>query len=193
MELIRTEEDLQKADFARGAMLLVDKPADWTSFDVVNKVRGSLRRMLQVRKIKVGHSGTLDPAATGLLVLCTGKWTRQLHDLQGLDKRYDAVIELGAVTPSMDGETEVTERKPFEQITRTDIEHVLRLFTGDIAQVPPMYSAIKVKGTPLYKLARRGEELELKARQVTVHEVALHEVTLPEVSLSVHCSKGTYI
>ena len=183
----------QPYDFLAGATLLVDKPAGWTSFDVVNKIRFLLRRRLSVKKIKVGHAGTLDPMATGLLIICTGKATRKLTEFQGLDKEYTGTITLGAVTPSYDAETEIEERFPFDHITPELLEAARRRFLGDIEQLPPMFSAIKVGGQPLYKKARRGEKVELRPRPVHLFAFELTRIALPEVDFRVHCSKGTYI
>ncbi len=180
-------------DFLAGATLLVDKPAGWTSFDVVNKIRFLLRKRLGVKKIKVGHAGTLDPMATGLLIICTGKATKKLTEFQGLDKEYTGTITLGAVTPSYDAETEIEAHFPTSHITPERLEAARRHFLGDIEQIPPMFSAIKVDGQPLYKKARRGEKVEIKARRVHLFTFELTRIELPEVDFQVHCSKGTYI
>ena len=179
--------------FQEGATLLVDKPKEWTSFDVVNKIRNKLKHTYSLKKIKVGHSGTLDPMATGLLVICTGKSTKQLAQLQGLNKTYTGTITLGATTPSYDAETEVDERFPIEHITEEALENARLLFLGDIAQVPPMFSAIKVDGQPLYKKARKGEEITIEPRAVTIFDFQFTRVELPELDFEVRCSKGTYI
>jgi tRNA pseudouridine55 synthase len=181
------------AQLASGSMLLVDKPTDWTSFDVVNKIRGHLRRALGIKKIKVGHSGTLDPMATGLLLICTGKWTKKLADLQGMDKSYTGTLRLGATTPSYDAETEIDHTYPFEHITTDDLETARQSLCGPQEQVPPVFSAIKVDGQPLYKRARRGEIVEVKARPVVIRDFELRRVELPDVDFFVSCSKGTYI
>ncbi len=193
---LRMESDdipLSDYDFLAGATLLVDKPRGWTSFDVVSKLRGRLRKLLGVRKIKVGHSGTLDPLATGLLIICTGKATKTLSGLQNLDKEYTGLITLGASTPSYDAETEVEEEFPVDHITEADLERVRLAFTGPQSQVPPMFSAIKVDGQPLYKKARKGEKMAIEPRQVIIHELEWLSVDLPEVRFRVRCSKGTYI
>ncbi|MCB0607106.1 MAG: tRNA pseudouridine(55) synthase TruB [Lewinellaceae bacterium] len=184
---------LEQYDFINGATLLVDKPAGWTSFDVVNKVRYKLKHRLQVRKIKVGHAGTLDPMATGLLILCTGKATKKLLDFQGLDKTYTGTLRLGATTPSYDSETEIDETFPYDHITQQQLEAARHQFIGRIEQVPPVFSAIKVDGQPLYKRARKGEKVTVEARPVKIYDFELTRVELPEVDFSVHCSKGTYI
>jgi tRNA pseudouridine55 synthase len=186
-------ESIAPYDFLEGALLLVDKPQGWTSFDVVNKIRAKLRHRLKLKKIKVGHAGTLDPMATGLLVICTGKFTKKLADFQGLDKEYDGTLRLGAVTPSYDAETPESETFPTAHITPERMEAARQQFLGRIEQVPPMYSAIKVGGQPLYKKARQGETVEVQARQVEIHAFELTRIELPEVDFRVHCSKGTYI
>ena len=186
-------ENIKSTDFKAGAMLLVDKPADWTSFDVVNKVRGALRGQLGIKKIKVGHSGTLDPAATGLLVICTGKWTKKLYELQGLDKCYTGVIKLGETTASYDAESDVIDTAPWSHLTIPEIALAARAFEGEIAQVPPIYSAVKIDGRRAYTLARRGKEVKLEARQVIVHSFGIVAGKLPEIHFEVHCGKGTYI
>lgn len=180
-------------DFLGGATLLVDKPIHWTSFDVVNKIRYALKRRLGVKKVKVGHAGTLDPMATGLLIICTGKATKTLGQLQGLPKTYTGTIHFGGTTPSYDAETEVDEHFPTDHITNDLLEQAKQQFLGDIEQVPPMFSAIKVDGQPLYKKARRGEKVEIKARDVHIFSFDFTRFAMPEVDFAVHCSKGTYI
>ncbi len=189
----KDDNPLPQYDFQRGAMLLVDKPKGWTSFDVVNKIRSKIRYQLGIKKIKVGHSGTLDPMATGLLIICTGKFTKKINELQGLSKEYTGTITLGATTPSYDAETEIDATYPTEQITEELIEQARQQFLGDLEQIPPMFSAIKVDGQPLYKKARKGQVVEVKARPVTIHAFDIQEVELPEVDFRVACSKGTYI
>jgi len=180
-------------DFLNGVTLLVDKPKGWTSFDVVNKIRFALRRYTGDKKIKVGHAGTLDPMATGLLVICTGKSTKLLHEYQGFSKIYTGTILLGATTPSYDLETEIDARFPTEHLTPTLLETARQQFLGTIAQLPPMFSAIKVGGEALYKKARKGESIELQPRQIHIDAFDLTRVQLPEVDFYVACSKGTYI
>lgn len=180
-------------DFRVGATLLVDKPKDWTSFDVVNKIRFRLRKITGVKRIKVGHAGTLDPMATGLLILCTGKFTKKLASFQGLDKVYTGSFKLGASTPSYDAETEIDHTFPYKDITEKDIEKARQLYLGDINQVPPMYSAIKVDGQPLYKRARKGEFIEIKARPVHIFDFDITGNKLPDIGFRLHCSKGTYV
>ena len=189
----KDDNPLPKYDFQRGALLLVDKPKDWTSFDVVNKIRGKIRYQLGIKKIKVGHSGTLDPMATGLMIVCTGKFTKKLHDLQGLSKEYTGTFTLGATTPSYDAETEIDATFPIEQIDTDLIEQARQQFIGDLDQIPPMFSAIKVDGQPLYKKARKGIVMEIKPRPVHIGAFDLTGINLPEIDFRVACSKGTYI
>ena len=170
-----------------GGVLLVDKPQGWTSFDVVKKVRGALR----VRK--VGHAGTLDPMATGLLVLCSSGMTKRIDAFQALGKVYDGRMRLGAVTPSYDAETEAQDERPLTGIDAERIREQAQAFTGVIEQLPPMSSAVKVDGRRLYKLARKGQEVERQPRTVTIERFDIDTVELPEVAFSVHCSKGTYV
>jgi tRNA pseudouridine55 synthase len=176
-----------------GSILLINKPAGWTSFDVVNKIRGAIKHHLGLKKIKVGHSGTLDPMATGLLLLGTGKCTRDLASLQELGKWYEGTITLGATTPTYDAESEPDELFPFQHITREDLEAELMHFQGELMQVPPIFSAIKVGGQPLYKKARKGEVFEPEARKITLYSLEILRFELPEIDFRVHCSKGTYI
>jgi len=180
-------------DFQKGAVLLVDKPTGWTSFDVVNKIRYKIKHLLGVKKIKVGHAGTLDPMATGLLILCTGKFTKRITEFQNQPKTYTGTFVLGATTPSFDLETEVDETYPTEHITPELLEQARQQFLGEIEQVPPMFSAIKVDGQPLYKKARKGQTVTVNPRPVHIYEFELTDINLPEVSFKVNCSKGTYI
>lgn len=180
-------------EFQTGCLLLVDKPKGWTSFDVVNKLRWKIRKKLGLRKFKVGHAGTLDPMATGMLNICTGKWTKRLQELQGLDKTYTGTITLGGTTASYDAEEPVNEIFPTDHITEALILEAAAGLTGDLQQLPPIFSAIKVDGQPLYKKARRGEMVEVKPRPVTVHEFRITRIALPEVDFVISCSKGTYI
>ena len=181
------------ADFISGAMILVDKPKGWTSFDVVNKIRGALRHKYNVKKLKVGHSGTLDPMATGLLLICTGSWTKELHHLTGLDKKYSAQITLGIETDSYDAEGKVTASKEVPPLTEMELISHLQTFNGDIEQYPPAFSAIKKKGKPLYELARAGKEVKTEARQVKVYSIELLNYKAPVVEIMVHCGSGFYV
>lgn len=185
--------DISEADFKAGTVLLVDKPKNWTSFDVVNKIRHRLKRRLEVKKIKVGHAGTLDPMATGLLIICTGKFTKRINEFQGMQKEYTGTILLGASTPSYDAETEPDQIFPTEHITSESLIEAKKSLTGDLEQLPPMFSAIKVDGQPLYKRARKGEKIEVKARPVSVYRFDITKEELPKVDFLIECSKGTYI
>ena len=174
-------------------VLYFDKPLGWTSFNLVNRVRGVLSRHLGVKKLKVGHAGTLDPLATGVMILCTGKNTKLIESFQYQTKEYVATIKLGATTPSFDLETEIDATYPHEHITRSLIEEVLPRFVGAIQQVPPAFSACKVNGTRAYKMARKGKEVELKAKELVIDEIELLDFTPPIAQIRVVCSKGTYI
>lgn len=180
-----------------GEMFCVDKPLGWTSFAVVNKVRGTLRKMLGSGNVKVGHAGTLDPLATGVLIVCTGRMTKQIEQLQAGVKEYIADIRLGATTPSFDLETEIDAQYPWQHITREQIDEVLQSkFVGTIEQVPPKFSACKVDGKPAYKLARKGKDVEIRPKTLVIDEIEVLACGLPaEPTLQVRvvCSKGTYI
>ncbi len=180
-------------NFKEGALLLVDKPKTWTSFDVVNKIRYKLKHKLGVRKIKVGHAGTLDPLATGLLIICTGRFTKKLNDLQGLEKEYTGTIKLGATTPCFDAEMKEDATFPIEHINEALINKTKTAFIGDIEQIPPMYSAIKVDGERLYKEARKGKFVEIKPRPVHIYSFDTQFNELPYLDFKIKCSKGTYI
>lgn len=175
--------------FAEGELLLINKPYKWTSFDVVGKIRNSLKP----QKLKVGHAGTLDPLATGLLIVCTGKLTKQIDTFQAQEKEYTGTLVLGATTPSYDLETEIDETFDISAITKEQILANTAQFTGDISQYPPAHSAVKVNGERLYVKARLGEEVELKKRFVTVNEFEITRIELPEIDFRIVCSKGTYI
>lgn len=180
-------------DFLSGQILLIDKPLHWTSFDVVKRVRGVLRRRHGIKRFKVGHAGTLDPLATGVMIVCTGRATKMIDSLQAGEKEYVATLRLGATTPSHDLETAVDMTTPLGALSRRDVETVLEAFRGEIDQVPPIFSAVKVDGRRAYKFARRGEAPELKPKKVVISQLELLQCTLPEVKLRVRCSKGTYI
>ncbi len=180
-------------DFLAGELLLVNKPKEWTSFDVVNKLRFKLKYALKIKKIKVGHAGTLDPLATGLLLICTGKKTKELSAFQGLDKKYQGVIRIGATTPSYDAEYPVDKTFPTDHITTELLDKVRTTFIGPIAQIPPIFSAIKVDGKPLYKKARKGESVKVEPRNVIIHDLQFTQIQWPDLHFEVKCSKGTYI
>lgn len=156
--------------FKEGLVLLIDKPKEWTSFDVVNKLRFTIKHKLGIKKIKVGHAGTLDPMATGLLIVCVGKYTKIIESLTGMDKTYSTTLKLGATTPSYDAESEEDELFPIDHITPELLEEKIKLFRGEIEQFPPMFSAIKIKGQKLYNLARKGISIERKARPIRINE-----------------------
>ncbi len=180
-------------DFIEGEILYFNKPLTWTSFDLVNKFRYKLCRKLKVKKIKVGHAGTLDPLATGVMIVCTGKATKRIDELQYQTKEYVATLKLGETTPSFDLEKEVDAVYPTEHITRELVEKVLRGFVGTIQQVPPVFSACKVEGKRAYELAREGKEVPLKSKTLVIDELELLECELPVIKIRVVCSKGTYI
>ena len=180
-------------DFIKGEILYIDKPLNWTSFRLVKVVRGKLREKLKLKKLKVGHAGTLDPLATGVMVICTGRMTKQIERLQAGVKEYTATIRLGATTPSFDLETEVDAEYPTEHITEEMVQEALKEFVGEIWQIPPNFSACKVNGKRAYDLARKDVEFELKPKLLVIDSIALEKFDLPYITVSVVCSKGTYI
>lgn len=185
---------MQAEDFTEGKVLLIDKPLTWSSFQAVNKLKYVLKRKFNLSKrFKIGHAGTLDPLATGLLIICTGKFTKKINEIQTQEKEYTGTILLGATTPSYDLETEVDQTFPTEHITEAVLQETLQQFIGEIFQKPPVFSAIKKDGKRLYEHARAGEEVEIEARKTTVYEFELTRIALPEVDFRVKCSKGTYI
>lgn len=182
-----------KEDFLNGQILLIDKPLEWTSFQAVNALKWAIRKKFGLKKIKIGHAGTLDPLATGLLIICTGKFTKKIPELQGQVKEYTGTFTLGATTPSYDLETEVNETFPTEHITDESIKEATTQFLGEIEQVPPIFSALKKDGKRLYELAREGKTVEIKSRKIEILEFEITRINLPEVDFRVVCSKGTYI
>lgn len=180
-------------EFNEGKILLIDKPYTWSSFQAVNKLKWALKKHLGLKKLKIGHAGTLDPLATGLLIICTGKFTKRIEELQGMPKEYTGTFMLGATTPSYDLETEVNQTYPTEHITEALINETLPQFIGEIDQKPPVFSAIKKDGKRLYEHARKGEEVEIAFRKTTIYEFELTRIALPEIDFRVVCSKGTYI
>lgn len=180
-------------EFKEGKTLVVDKPLEWTSFDVVNKIRWNLKQVLKVKKIKVGHAGTLDPLATGVLVICTGKHTKSIEELQAGEKTYTGTILLGKTTPSYDLETEFDQEFPTDHITPALLEEVRASFLGDQDQVPPIFSAKQVDGKRAYDLARKGKEVELKANRIHISDFKIDADSFPKIHFEVSCSKGTYI
>ena len=179
--------------YKNGQVLLIDKPLTWTSFQVVNKLRWEIRQRFNIKKIKVGHAGTLDPLATGLLIICTGKQTKQIDTYQGQVKEYTGTFTLGGTTPSYDLETEIDNTFPTAHITEELLHETTKQFVGEIQQKPPIFSAIKKDGKRLYELARKGETIEIKERTVTVSSFEITKIKLPEVEFRIICSKGTYI
>ncbi|HLN53865.1 MAG TPA: tRNA pseudouridine(55) synthase TruB [Lentimicrobium sp.] len=180
-------------DFEVGEVILVNKPLGWTSFDVVNRLRIAIRESLGIKKIKVGHAGTLDPLADGLLIICTGRYTKKIEEYQAGEKEYTGTFRVGATTPSYDLEHEINKEYPFEHITHDSITEAVAGLTGEIQQVPPLFSAIKVGGRRAYKYARKEKELTLDARPVTISEFEITGIELPDVHFRIVCSKGTYI
>ncbi len=176
-----------------GEILYIDKPLEWTSFNLVKRVRSALLRRMKMRKMKVGHAGTLDPLATGVMIVCTGKATKRIDELQAHTKEYVATIALGATTPSYDLETSIDATYPTEHITREMVEETLTRFTGAIEQIPPAFSACKVDGKRAYKMARKGQEVELKPKLLVIDEIELLEYSQQSITIRVVCSKGTYI
>ncbi len=183
-----TVEQLQN-----GQILLVDKPIDWTSFQAVNKIKFKLKREYKLKKIKVGHAGTLDPKATGLLIVCIGKATKQISEIQDAPKEYVAEIKLGVQTTSYDTEKPEILHQPIDEITEDKVTQTLEKFVGDIMQIPPVFSALKIDGERAYELARAGEEIAMKARKITIHYIKDIKIHFPFVTFTVGCSKGTYI
>ncbi len=180
-------------DFKNGQLLLLDKPLEWTSFQLVNKVRWLIKKSYGIKKIKVGHAGTLDPLATGLLLICTGKFTKRIQELQGLEKEYTGTFTLGATTPSYDLETEIDQTFETKHLTEEQLNNATKQFTGKIEQYPPVFSALKKEGKRLYEYARKGEEVKIDPREVSISSFTLTRIALPEVDFKVTCSKGTYI
>lgn len=180
-------------DFIAGEIVAINKPYTWTSFQIVNKVRYHLSRKFGIKRFKVGHAGTLDPLATGVLLLCTGKATKRIEELQSQTKEYEAEIMLGATTPSYDMEHPVNATFPYEHITKEMVEKALSQFVGNIAQRPPLFSACKVDGKRAYDLARKGSDMQLEPKQIRIDAIELLECELPKIKIRVTCGKGTYI
>lgn len=180
-------------DFISGEIIGIDKPIGWTSFDAVKRLRGAIQRRLRVKKFKVGHAGTLDPLATGVLIVCTGKATRKIENLQSGDKEYVATVAIGATTPSYDLETAINATFPTDHITEEYIKEKLQKFEGEIMQVPPVFSAVKVEGKRAYKYARNGKELQLKAKPVKIKEIEFISYIDNKLTFRIVCGKGTYI
>ncbi len=183
-----TEEEIKN-----GQILLIDKPYKWSSFQAVNKIKWAIKKQFGLKKIKVGHAGTLDPLATGLLVICTGKFTKRISEFQGQTKEYTGTITLGATTPSYDLETEIDQTFSTDHVSEEMIQKTTGKFIGSIEQIPPIFSALKKDGKRLYEYAREGKEIEIKSRKVEITEFEITSINFPNVDFRVQCSKGTYI
>lgn len=180
-------------DFRGGEVLLVDKPLEWTSFDVVNKLRYQLKHKTGIKRFKVGHAGTLDPLASGLLIVCCGKATKTIDFFMGMPKEYTGTIVLGATRPSYDMETDIDQEFDISDVTEDQVKNAIQQFVGEIDQIPPLYSAKKIDGKKAYEFARKGSDMELKPNRITIYEYEITRLELPEVDFKVKCSKGTYI
>ena len=185
--------ELNETLVTEGQLLLIDKPLNWTSFQVVNKIRWELKNKFGIKKLKVGHAGTLDPLATGLLLVCTGKMTKKISEIQALVKEYTGTFTLGVTTPSYDLETPIDGTFPIDHLDDNALKEVINQFTGVVDQYPPVFSAIKKDGKRLYEYARKGEEIKIKSRQVEILAFELTKIKLPTIDFYVKCSKGTYI
>ena len=184
---------MTKEDFLEGKLLLIDKPLGWSSFQAVNSIKWRIRKKFDLKKLKIGHAGTLDPLATGLLLICTGKFTKTINELQGQEKEYTGEITLGATTPSYDLETEINAQFPIDHITAEMIQETALHFIGDLDQTPPVFSALKKDGKRLYEYAREGKAVEIKKRTIRISRFEITGITMPVVQFRVVCSKGTYI
>lgn len=180
-------------DFAEGRVLLLDKPLYWTSFDLVSKVKNIIRFAYGIKRIRVGHAGTLDPLATGLMIVCTGKATKKIPVFQNLDKEYVARLKLGATRPSFDCETEIDKTYDTKHLTDALIYNVVKSFEGQSMQIPPVFSAVNIKGKRAYELARKGKEVQLQAKAININTIDIISCTIPDLVIKVKCSKGTYI
>jgi len=193
MNIVDSKCDLDNIDFLMGSVMLIDKEKDWTSFDAVNKLRWAIRNSYDIKKVKVGHAGTLDPMATGLLIICSGKMTKSINEFQGQRKRYSGTIYLGATTASYDAETEIVDRYSIDDITSEKVLSAAEQFVGKIDQVPPIYSALKTDGVRSYVRARKGESIKMNARPVEIYSLNITKIDLPNVEFEMECSKGTYV
>ena len=193
MLVVDNKVDFSALDFLEGALLLIDKPKEWSSFSVVNKIRWTLRYHYDVKKIKVGHAGTLDPMATGLLLVCVGPYTKRIEKLMGMEKRYSATIKLGAQTASYDAETPEENIVDSTHVKIDDVEASLNKFRGEIEQYAPIYSALKIDGQPMYKLARKGQIPERKKRRIVIHDISIDAFNTPYIEVNLRCSKGCYV
>jgi len=186
-------EDYTEEELKAGTVFLVDKPLEWTSFQVVNKLRWVIRKTHNIKKIKVGHAGTLDPLATGLLIICVGKKTKEIELYQGKEKEYTGTITVGGTTPSFDLETEINQTFPTDNITEEDLLKAAESLSGEIEQYPPVFSAVKIDGKRAYESARKGEEVKVKPRNISVSKFDIDTSDFPKVHFTIVCSKGTYI
>ena len=191
--MIEFDSEISSELFLNGKILTFNKPIGWSSFDLVKKIRNLLKIKYKFKKLKVGHAGTLDPLASGLMIICTGKFTKKISQIQDQDKTYVADVLFGATTPSFDLETEIDKTYDTKSITLKKIQDNLQEFNGEIEQIPPIYSALKVDGERLYKKARRGEKIIIKSRKVIINSIEIIEAELPRIRLKINCSKGTYI
>lgn len=180
-------------DIENGSIILVNKPYTWTSFQVVNKLKYHIKHKYGVKKFKIGHAGTLDPLATGLLIICIGKFTKRIEEFQAKEKEYTGVFRLGATTPCFDLEKPIDNEYPYLHITNEDVLRVANNFIGEIDQTPPLFSAVKVEGKRAYELARENQEVELKSKKIIISEFEVKNINLPDVEFRIVCSKGTYI
>ena len=185
--------DFDQSNFLDGKLLLINKPLNWTSFQVVNKIRWLIKSKFNLKNIKVGHAGTLDPLATGLLIICTGKMTKKISSFQNLNKSYKGKFIIGATTPSYDLETKISSKNSIEHIKKGDLLEVSKKFIGKIKQKPPVFSAIKIKGKKLYDYAREGKSVKIPYKEITISKFKITKINLPEVDFEIDCSKGTYI
>lgn len=186
-------KELTKEEYLNGQLLLIDKPLGWSSFQAVNKLKWVIRKRFSLKKIKIGHAGTLDPLATGLLLICVGKFTKKIHEYQGQEKEYTGTITLGATTPSYDLETEINQTFATDHINEEQVHEATRRFIGEIDQAPPVFSALKKNGKRLYEYAREGKEVEIPTRKVTITAFEITGIEFPQIRFRIVCGKGTYI
>lgn len=184
---------LKNVDPDKGIILLINKPLRWTSFDVINKLKFEIRNLTSHKKFKIGHAGTLDPLAEGLLIVCIGKYTKKINEFQNLNKKYKGTLILGATTKSYDLEYEPENFHPYNMINVEDVENVFREFTGSILQTPPVFSAVKIKGKSAFEYARQGKTIEMKPKEISIYSLEVLRFALPEIDFEICCSKGTYI
>lgn len=186
-------KELTKEDYLNGQLLLIDKPLQWSSFQAVNKLKWVIKKRFSLKKIKIGHAGTLDPLASGLLLVCVGKFTKRIHEFQGQEKEYTGTITLGATTPSYDLETEINETFAFDHINEEQVHKATRSFIGEIDQAPPVFSALKKDGKRLYEYAREGKDVKIPTRKVSITAFEITGIAFPQINFRIVCGKGTYI